>query len=159
MNINTNNTKSLSREDLESGYNHLLQVTRDHIDELALQRKEINNLKRSLQEANTKRIETSNYTIRLNFENNIHSFEHDIYGEDQGGSLTIDGDLLIDYDGVYALPEEIINALEIEGVIIESSFKTLDKITDETKRSNQVGCESKSFFSGWEVVESNFKNI
>ncbi len=34
MNINTNNTSSLSREDLESGYNHLLQVTRDHIDRI-----------------------------------------------------------------------------------------------------------------------------
>lgn len=125
MNINTNNTKNLSREDLESGYNHLLQATRELIDQLSEHGGEIRKLKRALQEANTKILFTSNYTIRLNFENNIHSFEHDIYGEDQGGSLKLDGDLLIDYDGVYSLPEEIINALEHEGVIIESNFKNI----------------------------------
>ena len=42
--------------------------------------------------------------------------------------------------------------------IVDEFFGYLDKITDKkksvaTKRSNQVGCESKPFFSGWEVVK------
>jgi hypothetical protein len=39
-------------------------------------------------------------------------FEHNTHGDNFGGELFFDGKKLIDYDGVFALPAEIITKLE-----------------------------------------------
>ncbi len=53
MKANTLNTKNLSRETLEFGYDHLLIQTRNLWDELLTFEKENRKLKRDLQEAQT----------------------------------------------------------------------------------------------------------
>ena len=42
-------------------------------------------------------------------------FEHYIYGEELGGGLWFEGKELVDYDGVYSLPDEVIKAIEMLG--------------------------------------------
>ena len=39
-------------------------------------------------------------------------FEHDVYGDELGGGLWFEGKKLVDYDGVYSLPDEVIEGLE-----------------------------------------------
>ena len=121
--INTELTSTLSREDLEAGYNHLLQVTRDHIEQFKEYRKEIRDLKKQLLDLTVKTYQTDCYTIKI-FDEFRGSFEHDRFGEEDGGSLRFDGiGNLIDYDGVYQLSSEVINSLEENGFTIHSSFK------------------------------------
>ena len=59
-------------------------------------------------------LNTKNFTIKFFAEKNgviQGSYEHDRYGEDVGGGLWVEKHELIDYDGMYKLPEEVIEAL------------------------------------------------
>jgi len=49
------------------------------------------------------------------FEDNRGSFEHLKYGEEISGGLWFEGKELVDYDGVYNLPKEIVEELEDNG--------------------------------------------
>lgn len=42
-------------------------------------------------------------------------FEHSELGDECGGGLWFEGMTLVDYDGVYSLPEDVIDACEMLG--------------------------------------------
>ena len=73
-----------------------------------------------------KSIQSGKFTVELH-EQNHGCFEHNTLGDECGGELwfeIIGGQRhLIDYDGVYALPHEVLIALENEGVVIAEDFK------------------------------------
>lgn len=51
-------------------------------------------------------------------------FEHNTLGEDSSGSLRFDlMNNLVDYDGVYSLPAEVINTLRGMGIIVSDLFE------------------------------------
>ena len=75
-------------------------------------------------------IETKNFTVTLwssNDDFNISvnptkdrgSFEHNRLGEDCGGGLWFRDNKLIDYDGVYYLPKEVVTILKEQGINTE----------------------------------------
>lgn len=56
--------------------------------------------------------ETKNFTL-YNFEDpEYYYFEHNELGDECGGGLWFEGRELIDYDGVYALPREVVSMLK-----------------------------------------------
>jgi hypothetical protein len=55
---------------------------------------------------------TQNYTIDIDVKNKYGCFEHDHLGDQSGGGLWFDKDLMLqDYDGVFELPSEVKNIL------------------------------------------------
>ena len=63
---------------------------------------------------NTKRFEVGIHTDRK------HGwFEHNEYGDECGGGLWFHDGALVDYDGVYELPREVIQALAEQGIDVE----------------------------------------
>ena len=83
-------------------------------------------LKRELREAMFTTITTENFEIKLHVNRESGSFEHLTRGEDVGGELAFKNnfngdDELVDYDGVYMLPVEVIETLEAEGFNIPNS--------------------------------------
>ncbi len=60
---------------------------------------------------------TQNFTIKLDVVKRYGFFEHDRLGEDCGGGLWFDKDLMLeDYDGVFELPSEVKNILVMFGM-------------------------------------------
>jgi hypothetical protein len=50
-------------------------------------------------------------------------FEHEDYGDEWGGGLWFEGKNLIDYDGVYELPSEVIAGIRELGYIVTQEFE------------------------------------
>jgi len=63
------------------------------------------------------KITTTNYHIDIlkGITNQRGYFEHVLYGDERAGELIFVDKVLEDYDGVFDLPEEILDALEEEG--------------------------------------------
>ncbi len=94
------------------------------IDETAFKSKEIRKLKRELRESQFTTITTKNFEIKIHVNRESGSFEHLTRGEYVGGELVFKNnfngdDELVDYDGVYELPREVVEVLEAEDFIIK----------------------------------------
>ncbi len=50
-------------------------------------------------------------------------FEHLIYGEDAGGGLWFEGKELVDYDGVYELPADVIAGIRELRFVVPKEFE------------------------------------
>jgi hypothetical protein len=60
---------------------------------------------------------TQNYTIQLDVAKKYGCFEHDRLGDQSGGGLWFDKNLMLeDYDGVFELPSEVKNILVMFGM-------------------------------------------
>ncbi len=60
---------------------------------------------------------TQNYTIGIDVKAKYGYFEHDRLGDQSGGGLWFDKDLVLqDYDGVFELPSEVKNILVMFGM-------------------------------------------
>jgi len=72
--------------------------------------------------------ESKNYTLYFTEDPCVYYFEHNRYGDNKAGHVWItyiqpeNKYYLLDYDGVYALPEEVINMLLRIGIVIEGEF-------------------------------------
>lgn len=55
--------------------------------------------------------EGSKWRVFVSPSTNYGYFEHEVMGE--GGSLSFEGNMLVDYDGVYELPKNVIKALRL----------------------------------------------
>ena len=65
---------------------------------------------------NFKTTHTKNFSIGVDNRQRYGYFEHKLLGENCGGGLWFDSqDRLLDYDGVYELPREVINELLARG--------------------------------------------
>ena len=62
--------------------------------------------------------ETKNFEVVLLSETRGY-FEHHELGDNCGGGLWFDDNELVDYDGVYYLPDEVLDVLESVGINIE----------------------------------------
>lgn len=73
----------------------------------------------------TKTINTKDYTININVDGDYGYFEHNELGEDSAGGLWFNNDELVDYDGVYALPVQVYDALRAS-YLVDNSFNPND---------------------------------
>lgn len=64
-------------------------------------------------------ISTANYEIKIDVEREYGYFEHQTHGDEVAGGLWFDGNSLMDYDGVFELPGEVVDALKLWGCIFE----------------------------------------
>lgn len=64
-------------------------------------------------------IDTPNFEIRIDTEAQYGYFEHNELGDECGGGLWFDDRLLLDYDGVYELPQEVQDALINASFIVD----------------------------------------
>jgi len=62
------------------------------------------------------------FDIGINLDTSKGWFEHHIFGDEQGGGLWFENDELIDYDGVYSLPEDVITGIKELGFIVSENF-------------------------------------
>lgn len=67
----------------------------------------------------TQDLSTENFEIMIDPANDYGYFEHHKEGEDCAGGLWFEHNELVDYDGVYELPEEVEDALHAAGYVIE----------------------------------------
>jgi len=100
------------------------------IEEKAKVSKELRVLERELNLMQYAVITTENFEVRLKIDRTEGTFEHLTRGEDVGGELVFKSnfngdDELVDYDGVYVLPQEVLEVLVAEG------FEVADHFTDE----------------------------
>ncbi len=74
---------------------------------------------------NEQKIIKGKYDIRIWVDNDTHRgyFEHQHYGEDLGGVLWFSKKTLIDYDGVYALPADVIAGIRELGFVVPKAFE------------------------------------
>lgn len=71
-----------------------------------------------------KRFQTENYYGEINLDENKGWFEHERYGDEIGGELWFNEDKeMVDYDGVFALPNEVIKAIRELGFFVEKEFE------------------------------------
>lgn len=66
-------------------------------------------------------ISTANYEIKIDIEKQYGYFEHFSHGDEVAGGLWFSGKELIDYDGVFELPEEVVDSLKLWGCIFEEN--------------------------------------
>lgn len=69
------------------------------------------------------RTHAGKFEVVLNPEENFGYFEHEDYGDEWGGGLWFEGKNLIDYDGVYELPSEVIAGIRELGYIVAQEFE------------------------------------
>ena len=71
----------------------------------------------------TMKITTDNVTVEIFDETPLRGyFEHEEYGDEYGGGLWFEGKNLVDYDGVFELPKEVIQALRDLGFYVDPEF-------------------------------------
>lgn len=70
----------------------------------------------------TMKIQTKNFWIEILSPSKGY-FEHETKGDNCAGELLFDGKALIDYDGVFALPMEVVAALREYGWIVGEEFE------------------------------------
>jgi len=66
-----------------------------------------------------KKIKKGKYEIEISTEDGYGYFEHDLYGEDDGGSFDIENGEVVDIDGCYAIPKEVADGILELGVKID----------------------------------------
>lgn len=67
---------------------------------------------------------TSNFTVEIFDETPLRGyFEHNELGDNCGGELLFDGTDLIDYDGVFELPKEVVQALRDMSFYVGEEFE------------------------------------
>ena len=72
----------------------------------------------------TMKITTDNFTVEIFDETPLRGyFEHEEYGDEYGGGLWFKGKNLVDYDGVFELPKEVIQALRDTGFYVGEEFE------------------------------------
>lgn len=72
----------------------------------------------------TMKITTDNFTVEIFDEIPLRGyFEHNELGDNCAGELLFDGLTLIDYDGVFELPKEVIQALRDTGFYVGEEFE------------------------------------
>lgn len=80
------------------------------------------------------KLNTKNFTVEIDTQANYGYFEHNTKGDECGGGLWFqavpmsEAGLekkveLIDYDGVFALPKEVITVLRTAGYIVDEDFE------------------------------------
>ena len=68
--------------------------------------------------------QTDNFTVEIFNETPLRGyFEHNELGDNCAGELLFDGKALVDYDGVFALPMEVVTALREYGWIVGEEFE------------------------------------
>ena len=71
----------------------------------------------------TMKITTDNFTVEIFDETPARGyFEHEVLGDEWGGGLWFEGKILVDYDGVFELPKEVIQALRDLGFYVDPEF-------------------------------------
>jgi len=65
---------------------------------------------------------TKNFEVCISNQGDYGCFEHHIHGEEVGGGLWIEDGELIDYDGTFVLPLEVIEELISRGVKVDQVF-------------------------------------
>ena len=73
------------------------------------------------------KLTTHHYEVAVNTQAQYGYFEHLRYGDERGGKLWFSADLagdlyLVDYDGVFSLPAEVVNALRGEGIRVNDNL-------------------------------------
>ena len=68
-------------------------------------------------------INVGHYEIRIDSTNNYGYFEHDIYGDTMGGGLWFLNKELTDYDGVFALPTDVMTGIRALGYVVPEEFE------------------------------------
>jgi len=67
--------------------------------------------------------ETKNFEVGINLLGSYGYFEHNEYGEEIGGGLWFEDGALVDYDGTFELPMEVLIELrDNRGVKIDKAF-------------------------------------
>ncbi|MBW6487489.1 hypothetical protein [Sulfurimonas sp.] len=64
-----------------------------------------------------KKLQTKKFTVEISTADQYGYFEHDVYGDELAGGLWFENNELVDFDGVFALPIQVADA------IIELGFK------------------------------------
>lgn len=67
--------------------------------------------------------QTKNYHVEVFPHYNHGYFEHFRHGDEYGGGLWFEGKNLIDYDGTFELPKEVIEALRKLGFFVAKEFE------------------------------------
>jgi hypothetical protein len=62
------------------------------------------------------------YEISIDKTKGYGCFEHSIYGEDEGGTLTFENGVLVDFDGVSALPDCVAEFLRSKGYTVDQDM-------------------------------------
>lgn len=74
--------------------------------------------------AGTMKIQTKNFYGEIFLEESRGWFEHEEHGDEYGGGLWFDNDMnLIDYDGVFELPKEVLLAIREMGFHVGEEFE------------------------------------
>jgi len=66
---------------------------------------------------------TKHYTVEVSTEEQRGYFEHLIHGDERGGGLWFEDNVLTDYDGVAVLPKEVYTALREMGFVVPEEFE------------------------------------
>lgn len=69
------------------------------------------------------KLQEGEYTILIDTDEHYGYFEHDIRGDNSAGGLWFEGNVLIDYDGTFALPGDVFTSLNNHGFIVSEDFK------------------------------------
>jgi hypothetical protein len=69
------------------------------------------------------RTQQDKFEVVINPWDDFGYFEHEDYGDEWGGGLWFEGKNLIDYDGVYELPSEVIAGIRELGYIVTREFE------------------------------------
>lgn len=64
-----------------------------------------------------KKLETKKFTVEISTAEQNGYFEHNVYGDELSGGLWFEDNELVDFDGVFALP------LQVADAIIEMGFR------------------------------------
>ena len=66
---------------------------------------------------------TRHYQVEVSTERQRGFFEHLIHGDEVGGGLWFEDNVLIDYDGTIELPKEVFTALREMGLTVPEEFE------------------------------------
>jgi hypothetical protein len=75
-------------------------------------------------------VSSANYEIKIDTEAEYGYFEHNTHGDEIAGGLWFEGLELIDYDGVFELPYEVIESLKLHDIdvtYVEDSFDVIQR--------------------------------
>ena len=68
------------------------------------------------------KFDTANFHVEVSSENEHGWFEHLEHGDECGGSLTFEGNNLVDYDGTFSLPQEVARGLAEHKLTVDAEF-------------------------------------
>jgi len=72
---------------------------------------------------------SANYEIKIDTEQEYGYFEHNTHGDEIAGGLWFEGNELVDYDGVFELPIEVVEALKANDIDVSQVEDTYEGIT------------------------------